>query len=330
MKPYLSGAQKRKKKKEQETKTAKLTKIDMLFQPDRPSPSSINSGSGRTLEVKVSGSYRNPGSDIIEEIEAEPLNETDSDKDIKSCCTFNLSNKYPSDRYHFSENVADEIKEFIVKHGPCKPEGPFPKDPRQENRCFSNTYYDKVTKTGMRIPREWLCYSAQGDYVYCQSCWLFADRSSPFYHSNWVNGVKDWKGLTKKINVHETSSVHVRACVTLDLWKRRKTIDSSLESAIRKEENKWYKILHRIVNVTLTLASCNLAFRGHREEIGKPNSGNFLAVVELLAKYDHVLQDLLTNDPGNHRYLSPSIQNELIQILSEKVKSEVIKDICEA
>lgn len=372
--PYQSGAQKRKKKKEQETKTAKLTKIDTFFPSNWPSSTNRgNSSSGPKFDGKRSENHdSSSNSDINEDVQPEPCssksipvtldnkpknktsvsdvtnvkdrenvtnpsevvileritegNETNSDKDFQTC-TFNLSNKYPSDRDHFSENVADEIKQFIVNHGPCKPKGPFPK---QQNRCFSKTYYEKVTKTGMIIPREWLCYSAQGDYVYCQSCWLFADRSSSFYYSNWVNGIRDWKGLSKKIDVHETSRVHIQACITLDLWKRRNTIDSSLESAIQKEENTWYKILHRIVNVTLTLASCNLAFRGHREEIGKPNSGNFLAVIELLAKYDHVLQDLLSSDSGHHRYLSPSIQNELIQILSEKVKSEIIKDICDA
>lgn len=387
MKPYESGAQKRKKKKEQEAKIAKLTKID-TFLSNRPLAANRgNSSSDRNLNFdgNVCETHNSSSnSDVVTDKEIQPQsescssnlfsvtldldnkpksdtsvggvgdakgckivtnlpeevvlesfeeinqgNETDADKSVQTC-TFNPSNKYPSDRYHFSENVTDDIKLFIVNHGPCKPKGPFPKDTNQNNRCFSKKYYEKVTKTGMIIPREWLCYSVHGDYVFCQSCWLFADRSSAFYHSNWVNGVRDWKGLGKKINVHESSNIHVQACITFDLWKRCKTIDSSLESVIQKEENTWCKILHRIVNVTLTLASCNLAFRGHREEIGKPNSGNFLSVIELLAKYDHVLQELLTNDPGHHRYLSPSIQNELIQILSDRVKSEIVTDICNA
>lgn len=324
MKPYQSGAQKRKKKKEQEIQTSKLIKINTLLTPNN-NPSTSSSTSHKVSENVTSEV------DILEAEVITPGNICDSNKNQDpQTGIFNLSIKYPSDRGFFSENVTDEIKHLIVNHGPCKPMGPFPKDAKQENRCFSKTYYQKVTKTGMSLPREWLCYSAQGDFVYCHSCWLFADRCSPFYHSNWVNGVRDWKGLAKKINVHETSNLHVQACVTLDLWKRHKTIDSSLESAIQKEENKWYKILHRIVNVTLTLASCNLAFRGHREKIGEPNSGNFLAVIELLAKYDHVLQDLLNNDLEHQRYLSPSIQNELIQILSDKVKSEILNDIRDA
>lgn len=178
----------------------------------------------------------------------------------------------------------------------------------------------------MCIQRDWLCYSFKGNYAYCHSCWLFADRSSPSYHNNWANGIRDWTGLTKKIKEHEKSSSHIEACVTHNVWKKRKTIDTNFECEVEKETTRCYKVLHRITNATLTLASCNLAFRGHREEIGKPKSGNFLAVIDLLAQYDPVLE-LLSKEKKTQKYLRPTIQNELIQVLADQVKSGILKDI---
>lgn len=60
-------------------------------------------------------------------------------------------------------------------------------------------------------------------------------------------------------------------------------------------------------------------FSGHRDILGQPNSGNFLAIIELLANYDPVLQKPF-------EYLSPSIQNELIYILSQRVQWDIIAE----
>ncbi|KAM9330997.1 zinc finger MYM-type protein 1-like [Gastrophryne carolinensis] len=71
----------------------------------------------------------------------------------------------------------------------------------------------------------------------------------------------------------------------------------------------------------------NLAFRGHRENIGEVNNGNFLTIVELLAKYDSVLKDLLQKPQGTVKYLSPQIQNELISLLGSKVEEDIVSEI---
>lgn len=95
---------------------------------------------------------------------------------------------------------------------------------------------------------------------------------------------------------------------------------------LKREVSFWTKVLTRITDVTLTLASCNLAFRGHREKIGEVNTGNVLAVIELLARYDPILRELLDKE-GNVNYLSPSIQNELIALLSNKVQDQIISEL---
>lgn len=235
---------------------------------------------------------------------------------------------YPTDRGNFGNVLSDELKHFIISNGPCKPRGPFPKDENQHNRSFSCTYYEKFTKAGFKIKREWLCYSIIKDAVYCEACWLFSERKGSLL-SPWADeGIRDWQGLSRKIDSHEKSATHLKSCRILDVWRNERTVDAGMQSEIKKETNKWVSVLERIVNVTLTLAGSNLAFRGHRENIiGEPNGGNFLALIDLLSKYDPVLKEILSGPKYSNKYMSPAIQNELIQLLSNTVKGTISQEI---
>ena len=57
--------------------------------------------------------------------------------------------------------------------------------------------------------------------------------------------------------------------------------------------NFWQNVLERLVNVTLMLAKCNLPFRGSSKELLKNNKSSFLSIIQLLARYDIVLDKLL-------------------------------------
>ena len=71
------------------------------------------------------------------------------------------------------------------------------------------------------------------------------------------------------------------------------------------------------------LAMCNLPFRGSTEELSNENKGNFLSIIQLIAKYDSVLDKLLQLPKGSPKYLSPSIQNELISFLAGQVLQDI-------
>ena len=51
--------------------------------------------------------------------------------------------------------------------------------------------------------------------------------------------------------------------------------------------------MDHIVNVTLTLAASNLYFTGHKEKVGQPNNVNVLAIIDLLSKYNTLLQEII-------------------------------------
>ncbi|CAK6980756.1 hypothetical protein F7725_013470, partial [Scomber scombrus] len=109
----------------------------------------------------------------------------------------------PTDRGLYITLPPDaETKSYLIATGSCRPTGPFPRDKMQGNRCFSDKYYTTTTKAGIKLPRPWLCYSPTLDCAYCEPCWLFSDRSAPFYSDAWVKGVRDWQHLSARIDSH--------------------------------------------------------------------------------------------------------------------------------
>uniref|UniRef100_A0A3B4ZPX6 DUF4371 domain-containing protein n=1 Tax=Stegastes partitus TaxID=144197 RepID=A0A3B4ZPX6_9TELE len=226
---------------------------------------------------------------------------------------------FPTDQANFAENIHDaNIKRYILKMGPCRPKGPFPTD--NDNWWFSESYYTSTTKVGMKLP--YCCY--------CEPCWLFGNRNAPYYNNAWVNGIRDWKHLSAKIEKHESTQIHLGACIVYEQWKLNSTIDAEMERNVHNATLFWRQVLEHSVNVTLTLASCNLTFRGHGEVLGQGNAGNFLSIIKLLARYDPVLKELINRPEGSMKYLSHQIQDEIIDILSQRVKADIISEINEA
>jgi hypothetical protein len=249
-----------------------------------------------------------------------------------------LQAKHPTERGHFPDNFVDTdddlmLKRFIVEHGSCRPQGPFPRNTdhgRQYNRSFQQSCYTTTTKAGVKIPVTWLCYSPMLDSAYCEPCWLFADRADPCYRSAWSTGIRDWRDLSRKIDEHGKCGLHVAACMTYNHWKRHGTIDEKLANEVRNESNMWRQILTRLFKVTLTLATNSQSFRGHREQIGEVYNGNFLSGVELLAAFDPVMSELLKKPKNTVKYLSPAIQNELIEVLANELEHNIVSDITSA
>lgn len=71
------------------------------------------------------------------------------------------------------------LKRSIVLYEPCRPttfEFPFTPDGSGYNQKCTPHFYFKTVKSGIRIPRLWLCYSIILDQVYCETCWLFSNR----------------------------------------------------------------------------------------------------------------------------------------------------------
>lgn len=58
-------------------------------------------------------------------------------------------------------------------------------------------------------------------------------------------------------------------------------------------------------------------------------SGNFLNMVDLLARYDPLFKSHLENDKVRTKYMSPKIQNEMIELASKHVLDGIVCEIRE-
>lgn len=87
------------------------------------------------------------------------------------------------------------------------------------------------------------------------------------------------------------------------------------QKAEHEDENK--EVLRNVVEF---LAKQGLPFRGHRDDkidfsSNEVNRGNFLAIMQLLAKGNIVLQKHLALARRNAKYTSKTIQNDIIHII---------------
>ena len=75
-------------------------------------------------------------------------------------------------------------------------------------------------------------------------------------------------------------------------------------------------------------AQNNIALRGTNEIIGESNSGILLNLLELIGHYDAEIKHMIKNHKKGHiHYLSPTIQNEFIGLMAEKVRSAIFVQI---
>ena len=99
------------------------------------------------------------------------------------------------------------------------------------------------------------------------------------------------------LKIHENSTSHKKFYLSLIDAKLRlkagKTIDFQEQHLIRKETKRWNNVLFILMNITLYLAENNVAFRGTSDKLYTPNNGKLLGLVQLLAKYDPVIQEHL-------------------------------------
>ena len=87
-------------------------------------------------------------------------------------------------------------------------------------------------------------------------------------------------------------------------------------------------MLIRIIAVVKTLSKINLAFCGKNEKIYQEANGNVLSLIEMIAKFDPIMQEhirWIKDDEIHNHYLGYNIQNELINLIPGEIKTKIIK-----
>ena len=203
-----------------------------------------------------------------------------------------MLNYIPSKIYDPSnwKNIDTKLRDLLVERGPIRDNGIiFPKG--DDTRHFSTIHYTWILSNGEKHDGKWLVYSKDTDQVFCFCCKLFKSKRIGQLCNE---GTRDWKNISSKIRNHETTREHITNINTwLDLEMRlskNKTIDKNIQEQINKEKDHWKKVLLRIIAGVKNLGENNLAFWGKNEKIYEENNGNFLSLIEMIAKFDPVMQ----------------------------------------
>ncbi|XP_063797832.1 zinc finger MYM-type protein 1-like [Pseudophryne corroboree] len=264
--------------------------------------------------------------DHTEDVEEEPCEVQLDQEVIQSESSSSFSYSDPATWIKCDDN----LRQILVEHGPEQVQQfKFPKDANK--RRFLTNHYKRRLPNGDLMHRQWLQYSVSNDSVFCFCCKLFGNYTNP-PSSLSDKGSKDWKNITAILSQHERSNAHL---VNFQNWKEleirlknKKTIDEEHMRIIKQKEKYWQQILERLIALVRVLGIQNLAFRGTNEKLHTAGNGNFLKFIEYLALFDPVMDEHIRKirDKETYvHYLGKDIQNELIQLLSNIIKEEILK-----
>jgi hypothetical protein len=199
-----------------------------------------------------------------------------------------------------------------------------------QTRYLTKTMFYSVRPNEQKVHRDWLIYSPSAKRVYCFYCKLFNQNKNKFSGE----GFDDWKNPTD-IGDHEKLSSH-RAAVVAYISRCRTSgrVDEQLQMQLEEEKQYWRSVLKRVVAVTTFLCERGLAFRGDNEILGSPHNGNFMGMIELLAKFDPFLNTHIdkhgNRGSGRTSYLTKTVYEEVVLLMAEKVSSTIVDEIKDA
>jgi hypothetical protein len=185
----------------------------------------------------------------------------------------------------------------------------------------------------------WISYKVEEDSIYCFACSKFqaavdARKSGEFIDK----GIQNWKKALEKCKKHSKSANHLRCMV---MWAQNKALLARESSVMQQvsshhksvvQQNRLY--LTKIIETLLFCAQQNIPLRGHIEnrnnlmESSDINRGNFLELLAFKCSGDVIFKDQLSqrSKAGKEMWLSPAVQNELIQIIGNQCFNRICKE----
>ena len=186
---------------------------------------------------------------------------------------------------------------------------------------------DRHFQTNWLSKWPFLRYSKSKDGIYCSYCFVFRQNdvgnliSTPLY---------DWKNVSSLIEKHIGSSHNSLHNIAVALAENFIKVATGLEQDILRQVSdvidgqimRNQAILESIIKCLILCGKQNIPIRGKVQE-----SSNFMALLSFRAETDEALRKHLENAPKNACYLSPTIQNEFIEICGDFIRKDII-DSC--
>ena len=189
----------------------------------------------------------------------------------------------------------------------------------------------------------WLAYSKLLDGAFCKYCVLFSLNYGGVGSQPLGKLLKipfsNWKKATDKFNEHQQCEYHKTAILLSQnrksvMEKKIEPINIALNSSLSQQIIENRLKLAPIIETIIFCGRQGLALRGHRDfgnfqlEDPDENDGNFRALLRYRVKGgDETLKHHLENSSKNARYLSPTIQNEVINVCNKLIVQKIVAKI---
>ena len=116
------------------------------------------------------------------------------------------------------------------------------------------------------------------------------------------------------------------------------SISTILDSELQRVMETNQKVVESLLKIVLLCGRQGLALRGHwddritwtEDDDGHSNEGNFVELVRFQAETDPVLADHLAKSPRNARYTSKAIRNELVEVIRENIRNDILAEVKQA
>ena len=166
--------------------------------------------------------------------------------------------------------------------------------------------------------------------IYCHPCRHFGRFRNPKWEGK-GSRFKNWKKATENIRQHALNQAHRVAEVSLVNWKKSQQTTDIRGGILQRYMKGAAKNCAYVGTVAEVVNFCGrhaVPLRGHDEGIRSDNRGNFLEILEIIARHDPIVKSRL--DHGRRYYTSPAIQNELLQIQAELIHGDICSEVREA
>jgi hypothetical protein len=186
-------------------------------------------------------------------------------------------------------------------------------------------YLERAFNSSWYKDNSWLEYFVSQDSTYCFACRHFSLPNTPESAFTSQSGFCNWKKALYKdsgFKLHSKAENHMNAMYA---WNQHKKAIDVINEVRKKKVDENCTYIKTIADVLLLTATQNIAQRGHLESDDSHNRGNFLTILEEIAKHDPVIEKRM-NAFGNAKYTSHQIQNEVLEGLAEMVRSEIIRE----
>lgn len=215
---------------------------------------------------------------------------------------------------------------------------------KEEKRYLNKSYFEKY---------KWLTYSKNMSGLFCKYCVLFSDKGGRYktiklckFVSQPLQKYAKLLGKDGDLEVHSRNHYHVTCVQISDSFlttfnNPKKEVINLINTERMKQVEENRNRLKPIVESIIFLGRQNIPFRGHRdhgnffendvEKNSIVNKGNFRELLHYrINSGDSILESHLKTTHSKATYISPVVQNELIDCCRIIITEIILKEIKES